>query len=90
MKRRTFLHHSLLTGSAVAWTALLPSWARSQGLATLAGVPGLQGNQFDLRVAAERGPIAGRRARHVRLNGQFPAPLLRWRAAIETQKCGMP
>lgn len=80
MKRRAFLHNGLLAGSTVAWSALLPSWARSQGLATLAGVPGLQGNQFDLRVAAERAPIAGRRARHVRLNGQFPAPLLRWRA----------
>ena len=80
MKRRAFLQNTLLAGSAVAWSALLPSWARSQGMTPLAGVPGLQGNQFDLRVAAERAPIAGRRARHVRLNGQFPAPLLRWRA----------
>ena len=79
MNRRNFLHSSLLTGGALAWQSLLPAWAQGNGLATLAGVPGLQGNEFDLTVAGERSLIAGKNARHIRLNGQFPAPLLRWR-----------
>ena len=79
MNRRNFLHSSLLTGGALAWQSLLPAWAQGNGLATLAGVPGLQGNEFDLTVAGERSLIAGKNARHIRLNGHFPAPLLRWR-----------
>lgn len=79
MNRRNFLHSSLLTGGALAWQSLLPAWAQGNGVATLAGVPGLQGNEFDLTVAGERSLIAGKNARHIRLNGQFPAPLLRWR-----------
>jgi CopA family copper-resistance protein len=79
MDRRRFLHSSLLLGSACGWQALLPAWAQSAGLAVLAGVPGLQGNDFDLTVATSAGTVAGRRARPITLNGQFPAPLLRWR-----------
>ena len=79
MNRRNFLHSSLLTGGALAWQSLLPAWAQGNGLATLAGVPGLQGNEFDLTVAGERSLISGKNARHIRLNGHFPAPLLRWR-----------
>ena len=79
MNRRNFLHSSLLTGGALAWQSLLPAWAQGNGVATLAGVPGLQGNEFDLTVAGERSLIAGKNARHIRLNGHFPAPLLRWR-----------
>jgi CopA family copper-resistance protein len=81
MKRRNFLQlqTSLLLGGSLGWQTLLPAWAQSSGPATLAGVPGLQGNEFDLTVSAERSIIAGKAARHIRLNGQFPAPLLRWR-----------
>ena len=81
MKRRNFLQlqSSLLLGGSLGWQTLLPAWAQSSGLATLAGVPGLQGNDFDLTVSAERSTVAGKAARHIRLNGQFPAPLLRWR-----------
>jgi CopA family copper-resistance protein len=79
MKRRDFLHSSLLVGGALGWQALLPAWAQSGALNTQAGLPALQGNDFDLTVAAARSAIAGKRARHITLNGQFPAPLLRWR-----------
>jgi CopA family copper-resistance protein len=79
MKRRDFLQSSLLLGGALGWQTMLPAWAQSGVPDTLAGVPGLQGNTFDLTVAAARSAIAGERARHITLNGQFPAPLLRWR-----------
>jgi CopA family copper-resistance protein len=83
MKRREFLQSSLLLGGALGWQALLPAWAQSGALNTQAGIPALQGNDFDLTVAAARGTIAGKRARHITLNGQFPAPLLRWRECDE-------
>jgi CopA family copper-resistance protein len=79
MLRRQFLKSSLLLGGSAAWQSLLPAWAQSNGLATLAGVPGLQGSAFDLAVSSEHASVAGKAARHIRLNDQFPAPLLRWR-----------
>ena len=79
MRRRSFLQNSALLGAALGWQSVLPAWAQSGGLATLAGVPGMEGNDFLLRVTRERSAIAGRKAEHIRLNGQFPAPLLRWR-----------
>lgn len=79
MQRRQFLTRSSILGATWAWQSLLPAWAQDNGLATLAGVPGLQGNEFDLTVSAAHSAIAGRKARHIRINGQFPAPLLRWR-----------
>ena len=79
MKRRDFLQTSLLLGSALGWQALLPAWAQSGTATSLAGVPGLQGNDFDLTVAEARSAIAGASASHITLNGLFPAPLLRLR-----------
>jgi len=83
MKRRSLLHSSLLLGAALGWRATLPAWAQSASLTSMAGVPALQGRTFDLEVAAARGAIAGRKAPHYRINGQFPAPLLRWREGDE-------
>lgn len=79
MKRREFLQSSLLLGGALGWQSLLPAWAQSGALNTLAGVPALEGNDFDLTVAEAHSQVAGKRARHITVNGQFPAPLLRWR-----------
>ncbi len=79
MKRRKFLHSSLLLGGACGWQSLLPAWAQSDGLSTLAGVPALQGSQLQLRVSGGQSAIAGKSAHHIRINDQFPAPLLRWR-----------
>jgi CopA family copper-resistance protein len=79
MKRREFLNSSLLLGAALGWQSLLPAWAQSGGLTSLAGVPGLQGADLQLRVSSAHAAIAGKAARHIRINDQFPAPLLRWR-----------
>jgi CopA family copper-resistance protein len=79
MQRRKFLQSSLLFSGALGWQSLLPAWAQSGALSTLAGIPALQGSDFDLTVAAARGLVAGKRSRRITLNGQFPAPLLRWR-----------
>jgi CopA family copper-resistance protein len=79
MKRRKFLHSSLLLGSALGWQSALPAWAQSAGLTTLAGIPALQGTDFRLRVSSQQSVVAGKAARHIRINDQFPAPLLRWR-----------
>src|SRR5690606_14239168 len=85
MKRRDFLQSSLLLGGELGWQALLPAWAQSGALNTQAGIPALQGNDFDLTVGAARSVVAGKRARHITLNGQFPAPLLRWREGDEVK-----
>ncbi len=79
MKRRKFLKSSLLLGGALGWQSQLPAWAQSSGLTTLAGVPGMQGSDLLLRVSSEHAAIAGKATRHIRINDQFPAPLLRWR-----------
>lgn len=83
MKRRQFLESAALASGALAWQSWLPAWAQGNGLTTLAGVPGLQGNEFDLTVSAQRSPVCGKSAPHIRINGQFPAPLLRWREGDE-------
>ncbi|MDR2213797.1 MAG: copper resistance system multicopper oxidase, partial [Pseudomonadales bacterium] len=81
MLRRNFLRQSALFGGACAWQTLLPPWARAaEGLAQPAAPPG---NEFDLHVAASSVQVAGKRARPITINGQFPAPLLRWREGDE-------
>jgi CopA family copper-resistance protein len=83
MLRRRFLQSSALVSAGVACARYLPAWAQSNGMATLAGVPGLQGNNFDLEVRQAHAAVAGKKARHIQINGQFPAPLLRWREGDE-------
>lgn len=80
MNRRRFLHTSLYAGGLLGWQGLLPGWARSDVAAPAGNSVALEGNEFDLTVAAARGTVAGGTARHITVNGQFPAPLLRWRA----------
>ena len=79
MQRRHFLQRTAAFGASLGWQSLLPAWAQSDGLASLAGVPGMQGNDMFLHVSEANATIAGKSARHIRINGQFPAPLLRWR-----------
>lgn len=76
MLRRRFLSTSALVGG-LGWQSLLPAWAQSATSA--AELPALSGSDFDLTVSEVKEPVAGRVARHIRLNDQFPAPLLRWR-----------
>ncbi len=77
MYRRQFLQTAV--AGALGWRSLLPAWAQSGAAATLAGVPGLEGSNFDLTVAQAGATVAGKRSKQIQLNGQFPAPLLRWR-----------
>lgn len=77
--RRRFLQGTAMVGGALAFQAALPAWARS-GLSTdLSGLASLSGTQFDLHVAGTRHSIDGKQGRAVLINGQLPAPLLRWR-----------
>lgn len=84
MQRRRFLHNTALLGAGLSWQALLPAWAQSApSLDTDAGLPAMHGSVMDLHVREVRGTVAGKRARHITLNDQFPAPLLRWREGDE-------
>lgn len=83
MKRRSLLHASLALGAGLGWRDVLPAWAQPDVLARSAGLPALQGSEFDLMVEATTPAVAGRHAPAVTVNGQFPAPLLRWREGDE-------
>ncbi|MEL7537056.1 MAG: copper resistance system multicopper oxidase [Pseudomonadota bacterium] len=74
MDRRQLLTRSLGLGTA----ALLPAWARSDA-ADLSGERMLNGREFDLSVSAKKVRIDGKSGNAVLVNGQLPAPLLRWR-----------
>ncbi|MEO0422986.1 MAG: copper resistance system multicopper oxidase, partial [Pseudomonadota bacterium] len=63
--------------------AALPAWARSGHGADLRGLRALDGQEFDLRVTSAHPRIDGRRGHAVLVNGQLPAPLLRWREGDE-------
>jgi len=76
MHRRRFLSTSALVGG-LGWQGLLPAWAQSA--ANAEKLQALSGSDFDLTVSEVKEQVAGRVARHIRLNDQFPAPLLRWR-----------
>ncbi len=78
MKRRHFLHHGLLLGTGLLAQGMLPAWAQSARREVV--LPGmLAGREFALTVDRARSHVAGKAASHITLNGQFPAPLLRWR-----------
>lgn len=89
MKRRQLLSTSATLAGLCAWRAALPAWAQSAAagsgstVGSSAGVPAMSGNALDLTVAAAEQRIAGRTAPHIRINDQFPAPLLRWREGDE-------
>ncbi len=76
----------LLGGAALASAGMLPPWARSALSApegATQGILPLSGTEFHLEIA--RAPIAieGRRGHAITINGQLPAPLLRWREGAE-------
>ena len=76
--RRRFLEKSLFFGAGAAYQSLLPAWAQSGRV--MAELPGmLSGDDLTLVVEAANSMVAGKNAQHITLNGQFPAPLLRWR-----------
>ncbi|MEM8943115.1 MAG: copper resistance system multicopper oxidase [Pseudomonadota bacterium] len=77
--RRDFLRRSAFSAAAVGLNTALPAWARSGMAADLSGLRA-QGDQvFDLHVDKSTCSIDGREGMGVLVNGQLPAPLLRWR-----------
>lgn len=76
LSRRRFLSQSAALGAGVAVSPLLAPWARA---ATRAGLSTLSGSTFDLSVAGALVGVDGRASNAVLVNGNFPAPLLRWR-----------
>ncbi|MCE2510563.1 MAG: copper resistance system multicopper oxidase [Alphaproteobacteria bacterium] len=79
--RRKFLSATASAGGLIACQALLPAWARSAS--DLSGLRALSGTAFDLKVASTPVSIDGQSGRAVTVNGQLPAPLLRWREGDE-------
>ncbi len=79
MLRRSFLEQLAGASSACALQALLPAWARAATDHRATSPLALTGDTVDLVVEQRRAAIAGRVARHITINNQFPAPLLRWR-----------
>ncbi len=81
--RRRFVQTATALGGAVAAQSALPAWARSGSDNSLAGIKPLSGKEFDLDIAAAKSRIDGRPGRSILVNGQLPAPLLRWREGDE-------
>ena len=79
LSRRRFLNASAAAGTAAAYQLTLPAWARSGATNDLRGISSLSGNEFHLRAESTQHMIDGKRARTIAINGQLPAPLLRWR-----------
>jgi len=69
-------------GGAAA-SGLLPAWAQSNGAANLGGLRPLSGQAFDLTIGQSGVRIDGRQGPAITINGQLPAPLLRWREGDE-------
>jgi CopA family copper-resistance protein len=79
MDRRIFLRSvAALGGSGVAH-GLMPAWAHSHASLESAGLPALTGNEFVLSAGAHPVTIDGRTTPAITVNGQLPAPVLRWR-----------
>ena len=78
--RRQFVA-SLAAGAALS--PLLPAWAKSQGATNLGGLRPLSGAEFHLKAARAPVNIGGKQGSAVTINGQLPAPLLRWREGDE-------
>jgi len=82
ISRRLFVGSAAALGGAAA-SGLLPAWAQSQGAANLGGLRPLSGQAFDLTVGRSGVRIDGRQGPAITINGQLPAPLLRWREGDE-------
>lgn len=79
LRRRQFLHGAATLGAAFTGQLALPAWALSGGATDLKGLRAQSGTRFDLDVGYARPRIDGKPGRAILVNGQLPAPLLRWR-----------
>ncbi|HEY5646775.1 MAG TPA: copper resistance system multicopper oxidase, partial [Pseudomonadales bacterium] len=75
ISRRRFLEQV----GVVAAAAALPAWARGGVHTDLTGLRPGSGTRFDLSIAHHPRRIDGRTGHAVLVNGELPAPLLRWR-----------
>lgn len=83
MQRRRFLKRASLFGGSALAAGMLPAWAMSGSASDLTGINALSGTRFDLDVARAKRVIDGEVGSAVLVNGQLPAPLLRWREGDE-------
>lgn len=83
LSRRQLIRGVSAMALSAALQARLPAWARSGTLNDLSGVGANAGRSFDLEVASARRQIDARSGRAILINGQLPAPLLRWKEGEE-------
>ncbi|WP_421789214.1 copper resistance system multicopper oxidase [Hyphobacterium sp.] len=81
--RRHFLQTSAALGSTLLVGDIAPAWAQGAGAANLSGLQPLSGTVFDLTIGRSQLAIDGRTGPAITVNGQVPAPLLRWREGDE-------
>ncbi len=79
LSRRKLLENAAGGSLALSASAILPAWARSANANDMKGLTTLSGEEFRLRAAPARHLIDGRQGRTIAINGQLPAPLLRWK-----------
>lgn len=83
MQRRRFIKKAGLLGVFSVVSGVLPAWAKSGQQTDLSGIRALSGSRFDLSVDRSKRSVDGERGNAVLVNGQLPAPLLRWREGDE-------
>ncbi len=85
MSQSCRISRRLLIGASAAasLSSALPAWAKSGAATDVRGIRALTGQEFDLAVACGRSAIDGRVGDSIVVNGQLPAPLLRWREGDE-------
>ena len=83
LSRRRLLRHAAALGGGTLAASILPAWARSGIAADVSGERPVAGRTFDLNVAKQRVQVGGRSGNAILVNGQLPAPLLRWREGDE-------
>ena len=82
--RRRFVQGLFLGGTALAaGTLRLPALAHERGLARPGGV--LSGREFELAIGTSLVDFTGRVRPAITINGQLPAPILRWREGDTVQ-----
>jgi CopA family copper-resistance protein len=79
ISRRSLLSGSTAVGGLTALNFALPAWARSARANDMRGLTALSGTTFDLHVARTPFAVEERQGSAITVNGQVPAPLLRWR-----------
>ncbi len=79
MTRRNLFQHVSGAAGLAALHSLAPPWARGAEAAAGTAMEGLSGTSFDLEIGHTRVTIDGRPGKATTVNGQLPAPLLRWR-----------